>query len=539
VNAVHGLLPLSHARPRVRSLIALAVVIGIVWRCVRYGLGFPVWGDEAFVAISLMTRGYASMIPPLEYGQIVPVGFMWVELAARQALGTSEWALRLVPFLAGVAALLLFVRFARSATTPRAALLAICILALAYYPIRHAAEIKPYATDLLISLGLSMLAWRVLRSERDARAWAGLIVLSGVCAWLSYPSIFVCAGIGAALCVRLTQRRSAAMLAGLAAFTVASLGGFASMYLTYGRAHAEFAARLVEIDMWSATFPPAHPLKFVYWFFAMHTGNMLAYPAGGQAPASVATFLLVILGGLRLWRRDRVLLTLLLAPLAATFAAAALQKYPYGGSARTSLYMAPAFCLLAGIGAEWLIARLTQQRKQLVGHPRLPIDVGRRAVTRFLAIGMCLAIASVGIARDVVSPFKNPPVYVSHRAILEQSRAARPGERWIIFNATTPAAHAPYLGDWRGVGGQFVFDALRYGPPGMLWSPPPEFLAAEARRPLTLLAYRYTGKKATFPESQYAAYVAELERIAGPGDVSTVLVKKDEDQHEEIEVRRY
>ena len=61
----------------------------------RHALAFPLWGDEAFVAISLLTRDLDGLSRPLEYFQIWPPGFLWDEWLAVRAFGTSEWALRL------------------------------------------------------------------------------------------------------------------------------------------------------------------------------------------------------------------------------------------------------------------------------------------------------------------------------------------------------------------------------------------------------------------------------------------------------------
>ena len=46
--------------------------------------------------------------------------------------------------------------FCRKATTRRTTLIAVAILAASFYPVRHAAEVKPYATDLLVSLVLTI-----------------------------------------------------------------------------------------------------------------------------------------------------------------------------------------------------------------------------------------------------------------------------------------------------------------------------------------------------------------------------------------------
>ena len=80
-----------------RIIIAIAAT-AVAWRILRYAL-FPIWGDEAFLAWNLFVRDFAGMFKPLEYNQIAPVGFMWIELAVTRVLGTSDHALRLFPFL--------------------------------------------------------------------------------------------------------------------------------------------------------------------------------------------------------------------------------------------------------------------------------------------------------------------------------------------------------------------------------------------------------------------------------------------------------
>ena len=54
------------------SLLAL----NLAWRLLRYALGFPLWGDEAFVVASLYTRDFSNIASHMEYGQVAPALFM-------------------------------------------------------------------------------------------------------------------------------------------------------------------------------------------------------------------------------------------------------------------------------------------------------------------------------------------------------------------------------------------------------------------------------------------------------------------------------
>jgi len=502
---------------------ALLLAAGALWRVVRYAMGFPIWGDEAFIGVDLIRRDYAGMLKPLTYGQIVPLFFMWAELAISRALGLSEYAVRLLPFAAGLASLALFAWLAARVLPRRVALLALGIFAASYYPVRHSCELKPYSTDLLTSLVLLALIWQVHTNPRRIAWWVLLTVCAGIAPWCSYPSVFI-TGSGLLLLAWqiLGERPAKVVVAAWVVAAIAAGGGFTTMYLLYGHPQAVHGARLTEIPMWSRTFPPlGEPLKLLAWFLRMHTGYMLAYPHGGDKGASTATAILVVLGAVRLWSKRRDLVLLLLIPLGLTFIAAALHKYPYGGSARTSLYMAPSFCLLAGTGLMSVLRRFfTGPRRRLA----VQITVLLLAVT-----------AAGGAMVDVFRPYKSQAVFRSRLAVQTIRDRTGPLDLWVVFNSPEPVSYAPYLGDWRGVGGQFVFDVLRFAPVQVVWAPPPQTVQLPARQGrVFLLSYR--GYKVPFPDDLLKSYLEELTGRLGTPTHERFLIKTRGDQIEALDV---
>jgi hypothetical protein len=160
---------------------------------------------------------------------------------------------------------------------------------------------------------------------------------------------------------------------------------------------------------------------------------MSAYPSGGRDFGSSATLLLIVLG-LFAWRPPRRarLLGLLLAPLAFNFAAALFEKYPYGGSVRVAIFMAPAFCLLAGVGLAALLARL-------------------RAPQRGPAI-VCLALAAMpigGIAADIAQPYTLESDLLCERFAAGLAGRWRPGDRIAAVTSAAPEGGP----DWFALGG--------------------------------------------------------------------------------------
>ncbi|MEK6254081.1 MAG: glycosyltransferase family 39 protein, partial [Gemmatimonadales bacterium] len=122
----------------------------LLWRVVRYALVFPMWGDEGMLAVNFYDRTFRGLLDTLDYGQVAPPGFLWLELGASKLLGFTEPALRLVPFLAGAAAVVLLWKLSRKLLDHRSALLSMAVFAASFYPTRYAAEVKPYSLDLLL-----------------------------------------------------------------------------------------------------------------------------------------------------------------------------------------------------------------------------------------------------------------------------------------------------------------------------------------------------------------------------------------------------
>lgn len=445
--------------PTLFQLTFLLVVLGITARGVRYLLNFPLWGDEAFVAVNFLARDFRGMWEPLLYHQIVPLGFMWADLAMVKLLGISEWTLRLLPFVSGIAGLLLFWRFARQNFGRATALLAVGMLASAYYPIRHAVEVKPYATDLLISLLLSMSAWSVFRRPERAERWFGVTILTGLAVWCSYPAAFVGGGVGLLLAHIAWQQKSRSAFAGCAVFGVVLLASFVAMYLSYARPHAQAVPALMEIDMWQETFPPvSQPWKLPLYLIETHTGNMFAYPMGGKNGGSTATTLLFIAGLVALWRSHKPLLLLLLAPLPLNFIAACFEAYPYGGTARTMLYAAPAVCLIAGVGLAAIFARFVPSPHRL------------NAVR--IACGVFAVIAVGCMIRDIREPYKKPETQENRKAVRWLASQVGPNDQVVLFLSREPSVdHAPYLGHAKGAGAQLVFYLMWLLPRDALLAP--------------------------------------------------------------------
>ena len=273
-------------------------------------------------------------------------------------------------------------------------LLAVGIFATAFYPVRHSAEIKPYASDLLASMILLSLAVEWWRMPTRSRAWWILTAVVPILLALSYPAVFVAAGLAVALApsvLRLGLRR--VRLAFLV-YNVVLGASFLAIYFSATVFQSSALREGYRWGYWNAAFPPwAEPWKVPIWLLSVHAGNTLAYPLGGESGGSTLTLIAVVVGVLAMWRRRRLTpLALLLSPCVMGLAAAGLGQYPYGGAPRLTQYLAPSICVLTGLGASAVVVRLSPGARR------------RRALA--LSLIMLAGIGVFLVVRDLCEPYR-------------------------------------------------------------------------------------------------------------------------------------
>ncbi|HVW01099.1 MAG TPA: glycosyltransferase family 39 protein [Planctomycetaceae bacterium] len=374
-----------------RNAVWAFTALGIFLRLSRFLACFPLWGDESYLAINFCDRDLEQLAGILDFGQVCPVGFLWIEGLLVRSLGYSEWTMRVFPCACAIASVLLFRHVAQRLLTGWPQVLAVALFAVSYYPIRHGAEVKPYAVDALMALGLLALAIEWLKTGHDRWLWS-LALVGPLAMTVSYPAVFVAGGVSVVLLPSLWKDRRLAAWIPFALYNLAFAGVF--LVLVKLVADNQFSNSVDAAgvkDFWKGSFPPiARPWNLPVWFLQVHTGRMFGYPFGDNSGTSTPAFACFAMGAWALWRRhDRTALALCLAPFAFTFIAAAAERYPYGGNGRVAQHLAPAICLLGGLGAAAFASRARN---------------ARRAST---AVAYGLAIFGCGLfAVDLIRPFK-------------------------------------------------------------------------------------------------------------------------------------
>ncbi len=371
------------------------LILGIAACTVRFCLRFPLWHDESFLAINFARRDFSGILKPLEYHQVAPPLFLFAQMLVIRIAGFTEWTLRFIPFVCMAASFVLFRRLARHVLDRRAFVCAVAIMSVSYWLIRYSAEAKHYALDVLVALLLICLFIRWRDKPDRPLQWRVLIALCGlslVAFGLSFPSVFIGGGVCVSMAVAARARCSTRPVWSAAIVGTTLCVGFVTVYWLH-LSQRSGAEQLFMRDYWEAAFPPFEtPGKLGPWMFATLTGEMMPYPIGGKNAGSLLTFILVIAGVVTLVRARRFeVLAFLLVPIVLAFVAAALKRYPFGAPSRCQLYLAPMFCIMAGIGSAALIGRLGSSARE-------------KTFAYFL-----IALAIIGtstMVRDVLRPAK-------------------------------------------------------------------------------------------------------------------------------------
>ncbi|MCE9534367.1 MAG: hypothetical protein K8T89_25085 [Planctomycetes bacterium] len=333
-----------------KQAVVLMVGLGLLLRLVHLLRVPSVWHDEAALIINVIFIDFRQMLGPLLEHEAAPPLFLMAEHVVTLILGDSISVLRLLPFLASCASVVLVAMLAWKVLPREAAPWAVGLFAVSDRLLWHAIEAKPYAIDVFLAVAVAYYHVTTTHWSLAKRCLVALPVFP-VVLWLSFPSCFILGGWFIAQVPVLLRSRS--VRDWLTAIVLASAVTASFFVLLLGPIHAQRDSSMEAC--WTNGFPNwQRPWSVPYWS-VMSTFEILSYclkPLGGFLIGVFA------IGVVSLWRKnERTLLAVLFIPMDLAFLAALLGKYPYCGM-RVLIYMAPAICLLFGAGIPPIFAWL-------------------------------------------------------------------------------------------------------------------------------------------------------------------------------------
>lgn len=425
--------PQRRARFFSYALVGTAVVVlGALLRL--RGIDRSLWLDEAWVGNSALADSLRDMLFGGRWLQPSPPLFLLAVRGGLVLAGHANWAFRLVPWLAGVAAVVLFARLTRRHVGSAVALLAVALVAFSPSAIDYARELKQYAVELLCGTVLLSLSFAALGGCRMRLRW--LVPTVVTCLGLGYGSLFFVPGLllataGAWRAIapddRAPRRRDALILASVVLVALAVLS-FQVRANTSPMLH----------DFWfgdarrGGAQADSVALYAAVLLLALPGGDRLARLPGG-AIAGVAGILVVVVAGLWVARRAsrerwRQLVStelLCVLPVAGALVASLVRQYPW----QLGLCQALLPALLLGLVAA--LAELVRPAPSWGLGPAdaIPPSRNRRRWLGDLLAGAAIVALLAGLAlgvRDDFAPVR--PVEDAESAVRFLRTAAQSGD---------------------------------------------------------------------------------------------------------------
>ena len=340
--------------------VRIFLALGVVTRVAQYLADRSYWMDEGSIVGCIEHLAESGLFGPLAATQLAPPGFLAGEWGVISLLGTSRFAFRLIPLLAGIAALFLFRDLARRCLSPRGECLAVALCAVADDLIYFASEVKQYSSDLAVSLALLVVACRSedARGPRTGRQALGLAALGAGMVWCSHPAIFTLAGIGLVGLIQAARARDwrrALVWVGVGLTWVASFAG------VHAVAMRQLGYRRDMWFFWDFAFPPLPPrslwdllwpVRRLAFLFASPLNFDLPFGARWSIWPAVA---LLVVGSVRLARTRPGLTARLALPGMFALGAAYARLYPFHG--RLLLFWVPVLLIPVAAGLDEVRAR--------------------------------------------------------------------------------------------------------------------------------------------------------------------------------------
>ena len=344
-----------------KLLIGL-MALGAALRILRYLSDRSLWLDEAYLANSILTYSFKQLLTtPLMHWQAAPPGFLLLQKLAMTVFGTSEYALRIVPLLAGLGSIPLFFGIIRRCLNPAAQVLAMALFGTLDPLIYYSGEAKQYGLDVAIALAILLMAmrWRERPTGwRRPLALAAVGVLGVTC---SHPAIFTLAAVAIVLLIEFLREQN-----GSAAIRVALIGLlWAGLFVLN---YFEFLRPLIHHSgltaYWAADYVPRDPLGAIKWL-GIELYQLFANYSTMWLPLVDTAIIATLVGFVPLWRRDRTALALLTLPLLLTLGAAMVHAYPFGS--RLVLFLVPSLVILIGAGGAMIWESFPPGRRFIAG----------------------------------------------------------------------------------------------------------------------------------------------------------------------------
>jgi hypothetical protein len=144
---------LRHPYSILSAMLYLIVFIGISLAIYQFIFNRSLWLDEAKLALNIINKDFIGLTKPLDYHQVAPIGFLFIEKISVLILGKNELALRIFPLISFLTSIPFFYLLSNKLVKNNViALISTSIFSITLSLLRYSSEVKQYSTDVLFTI---------------------------------------------------------------------------------------------------------------------------------------------------------------------------------------------------------------------------------------------------------------------------------------------------------------------------------------------------------------------------------------------------
>lgn len=339
---------------------SLLFMIGAILRLRHFLEQRSLWLDEAYVALNLSCISFEDILrfkPFVGTQASPPMLFQLMEKFFIFLGGNNEMMFRFFPLLSSLLSLGLFWIVCRQCLRGGYRYLGLALFVVSDPLVYYAAELKPYASDVMVSCALWGLYFHVSQKGLTHVRFL-LFSLAGIVAvFLSYPSVFVLAGIGLMLLFRFKASSDRAMFRRVFLMGLIWVLGLCALYLFSVRPLFQ-NTQLMNVIYTFDLFPP---VPFLSWHHTQAFGAFMIehMPAPlGVRPKGV-WLALMMFGMVISAFKERERFVVFATPIGLVLITAWAHKYPFW--MRFLLFVTPAYIYFLVTGIKGLWQRVPRQ----------------------------------------------------------------------------------------------------------------------------------------------------------------------------------
>ncbi len=403
--------------------IFLIFLVAVVMRGIHYFGRSSMWLDELASAFNITERSFYQLATEtLDFNQVAPLGFLWLQKLATLIFGVNDHAFRFFPFVLSLFSLFLFLTVARTFLKGITLIGSFALFSLSMAMIFYGGEAKQYSGDVAAAL---FLVWSSLKLQEGKLSTAMLFLVSiggFVLIFCSLPAVVIAPTVLLPVLVGLVRKKTD-LPSGQFLIVTTSWALSCALLTFYAKFVISSDVQQAMSDYWSRGFAPLTGLTDFLLWIPQRTMEELSFSlswfAGDDIPQlryiALALMILSIAGIVFIFKANTGQAMVLLTPFLIAVLLAIFRLLPFDG--RVSIYATWPLIItgMAGITAlaQWL--------------PKLVRPVLSAILTLVLALPIGILLIAVPLMRPPYNGQSAQPV------LSELKKQMQPGDIIYVY----------------------------------------------------------------------------------------------------------